>query len=235
MKKKQFKLSEVITLTVGAIMFIIGISSLIYVYNDILPQSSKLPVSIWGTVSDWVIVFITIVTAVLLLLTLKSQKEVQADQAKINKLGMYDIRCKHSARFDMMITDFVNYEELSLIKIFVSNAMALDVTISMDVDHEIPTFRDVKKEVHSKIFDSYIQAIPKDCEFIIKIDNEIAKKTIELIKNYELIIPSDFHPFCNINIFYKDNSGFDYIKRFRLMVDPQRRRINVDKTNDMYL
>jgi hypothetical protein len=41
---------------------------------------------IWGTVSDWVMIFVTFATAILLLLTLKSQKEVQQTQNELFRI-----------------------------------------------------------------------------------------------------------------------------------------------------
>lgn len=80
MKKKRINLREIVTLSIGAAMFIIGLSALIYVCNDTIPNNLKLSAEVWGTISDWMIIFITIVTAVLLLLTLESQRKVQDDQ-----------------------------------------------------------------------------------------------------------------------------------------------------------
>ena len=41
---------------------------------------------IWGTVSDWVMITVTFATAFLLLLTLKSQKEVQRTQNELFRI-----------------------------------------------------------------------------------------------------------------------------------------------------
>lgn len=41
---------------------------------------------IWGTVSDWVMIIVTFATALLLLLTLKSQKEVQRTQNELFRI-----------------------------------------------------------------------------------------------------------------------------------------------------
>jgi len=52
--------------------------------------------NIWGTVSDWVMITVTFITAVLLLLTLKSQKNVQHTQNELFKIE--NIRFKESIK-----------------------------------------------------------------------------------------------------------------------------------------
>lgn len=86
MKKKRINLREILTLSIGAVMFIIGLSALIYVCNDTIPNNLKLPAEVWGTVSDWMMILVTIVTAVLLLLTFESQRKVQEDQNLLYEL-----------------------------------------------------------------------------------------------------------------------------------------------------
>jgi len=51
---------------------------------------------VWGTVSDWVMIAVTLATAVLLLLTLKSQKEVQRTQNELFRIE--SIRFKESIK-----------------------------------------------------------------------------------------------------------------------------------------
>lgn len=182
-------------------------------------------------------IFITIVTAVLLLLTLESQKKVQEDQAKINKLNMYDIRDKHSAKFDIVEKIEIKAHELGFIEIIVRNSMALDVNISMDVNYKIESFRNIETipTTNSKLYNTYIQAIPKDLTFKI----EIIDKRLESIQNLFLKSKSenlkDNVDYCSLMIKYKDNSGFEYIKSFKLIANPSKMKLMVDKTNDNYL
>ncbi len=51
-------------------------------------------VEIFGTVADWTMILVTAITAYFLYETLKSQKDVQKDQEKINKLQTLEIRQK---------------------------------------------------------------------------------------------------------------------------------------------
>lgn len=51
---------------------------------------------VWGTVSDWVIIIVTVATAFLLLLTLKSQKEVQRTQNELFRIE--NIRFRESIK-----------------------------------------------------------------------------------------------------------------------------------------
>ena len=56
---------------------------------------------IWGTVSDWVMVGVTALTAILLLITLKSQREVQKTQNELFRI--------ESIRFRESIKPILNY------------------------------------------------------------------------------------------------------------------------------
>lgn len=86
MKKKRINLREILTLSIGAVMFIIGLCALICVSNDIIPHNLKLPAEVWGTVSDWMMILVTIFTAVLLLLTLESQqKQISIQKEEIDR------------------------------------------------------------------------------------------------------------------------------------------------------
>lgn len=103
MKKKRINLREIVTLSIGTGMFVLGLCALIYVSNDIVPDRSKLPANVWGTISDWMMILITIVTAVLLLLTLKSQKKVQDDQRLMFQLEQKKHRNSIKPAFDIKI------------------------------------------------------------------------------------------------------------------------------------
>src|SRR5690606_797931 len=103
MKKKRINLREIVTLSIGAAMFIIGLSALIYVCNDTIPNNLKLPAEVWGTVSDWMMIFITVVTAVLLLLTLESQRKVQDDQRLMFQLEQKKHRDSFKPSFEFSV------------------------------------------------------------------------------------------------------------------------------------
>jgi hypothetical protein len=50
------------------------------------------PADVWGTVSDWIMIFVTSVTAIFLYKTLQSQKEVQLAQNDLLKIEQYRLR-----------------------------------------------------------------------------------------------------------------------------------------------
>ncbi|WP_313511655.1 hypothetical protein [Sphingobacterium sp.] len=89
---KRLNIREIIILSIGGTMFILGICALLFVGNDIIPDESKFSSGVWGTISDWVIIFITLISAILLLLTLKSQIEVQRDQNVLHNIEVKRFR-----------------------------------------------------------------------------------------------------------------------------------------------
>jgi hypothetical protein len=67
---------------------LLGASGLVYGLNNLLPIRYHLDSEIWGTVSDWMIIFLTLVTAVFLYKTLRSQQrqiKIQKKEIKRNK------------------------------------------------------------------------------------------------------------------------------------------------------
>lgn len=215
MKRRRFNLGEVITLSVGAIMFFIGICALVYVYNDIMPQTSKLPVTIWGTVSDWVMVVITIITAVLLLLTLKSQKEVQENQAKINKLGMYDIRNKYLPKIVIdqqhLINHYYDIKTLGQINFIIKDHNAQQITIKSTLEFE-PYF---EGKIYQKenYFCQDISMIPINKNFPFRFDLSLVIKFLESAPANNKS-STDFFPYVEIAFEYHDNFGFKYFNYF---------------------
>lgn len=83
------------------------------------------PVEIWGTISDWVMVSVTTITAYYLYQTLKSQKEVQQIQNELFKIESLRFResikpiLKFSASTDKMIP---GDEDKKILVFEVSNA-----------------------------------------------------------------------------------------------------------------
>ncbi|WP_197086415.1 hypothetical protein [Sphingobacterium sp. IITKGP-BTPF85] len=74
-------------ISVGLFIMVMAVF-LIKMGNRHLPEDWKSEVEIWGTVSDWFIVIITLVTAVFLYKTLRSQMEVQNSQSIITKIEL---------------------------------------------------------------------------------------------------------------------------------------------------
>lgn len=82
MKNENFKL------VLTGLLLIFSVSSLIYAANIIIPESMKLNAEVWGTISDWIIILITLITAVFLYRTLISQQnnlELNYQSLKLNK------------------------------------------------------------------------------------------------------------------------------------------------------
>lgn len=81
MKNENFKLVKT------GLLILLGLSVLINVGNNVIPTRYQFNPEIWGTVSDWMIIFITLVTAVFLYKTLRSQQEqitIQKDEIERN-------------------------------------------------------------------------------------------------------------------------------------------------------
>lgn len=103
---------------------------------------------IWGTVSDWVMIFVTLVTAALLLFTLNSQKDVQRVQTELYRIEDIKFResikpiLKYSASTDifkpceadkkiltLQITNETNSIALNISRIFPSSELTNQVLI----------------------------------------------------------------------------------------------------------
>ncbi|WON92528.1 hypothetical protein [Sphingobacterium sp. UGAL515B_05] len=96
MKNENFKLILV------AFMLTIGICTLIYLGNIITPEQYKFNVEIWGTVNDWMMYSVGIVTAVFLYKTLRSQQEVQKMQMDMKEIETHKFR--DSLRPNVIVT-----------------------------------------------------------------------------------------------------------------------------------
>jgi len=86
MKNENFKL------IINGLIIIFGTCALIYVLNIITPDRLKLDPAIWGTVSDWLIIILTLLTAIFIYKTLKSQYEVQKMQLEITNIELHKFR-----------------------------------------------------------------------------------------------------------------------------------------------
>ncbi len=82
MKNENFKLVKT------GLLILLGLSVLINVGNNVIPTRYQFNPEIWGTVSDWMIIFITLVTAVFLYKTLRSQQGTQELQANLLKIEL---------------------------------------------------------------------------------------------------------------------------------------------------
>ncbi|MDR2285835.1 MAG: hypothetical protein LBE37_21660 [Sphingobacterium sp.] len=65
---------------------------LINLGNNVIPERLKFDVNIWGTVNSWLVYGLTVVTAVFLYKTLRSQQEVQKMQLDIKEIETHKFR-----------------------------------------------------------------------------------------------------------------------------------------------
>lgn len=90
MKKKNDHINLVLSASAGMLIF--SICTFIYIYNDIFPDTEKFNADVWGTVSDWMIIAVTVVTAVFLYRTFASQQEIQKMQQKLTDIEDFKFR-----------------------------------------------------------------------------------------------------------------------------------------------
>ncbi|WP_185217499.1 hypothetical protein [Sphingobacterium mizutaii] len=207
MNRKQLT-REIIILLASALMFITGISALLVAGFDFL--SISLNPQTWGTISDWIIVLITIITAILLLLTLDSQRQVQENQSRLAEIEINRFR-------DEFIPSFNSTSHLSIEKIndiyfltttihvyknkckdfvFFSN-YELEISVENRKDyHIIPstnTKHEIKKNYEYKLNDIILW---DGAKLHLKIKFNLIKYL--LLKNDDIII------------FFKDIKGYKY-------------------------
>ncbi|TDS17263.1 hypothetical protein [Sphingobacterium paludis] len=86
MEEKENK-HHYLNMFLWGLLIILVICTAVHLLNVwVFPDSEKFDPEIWGTVSDWMMIFVTLSTAVFLYVTLQSQKDVQRDQNKIFKM-----------------------------------------------------------------------------------------------------------------------------------------------------
>lgn len=101
--------NENLLLILTGFLISFGICALIYVANNIIPENQKLNAEIWGTINSWMIYGVTMVTAVFLYKTLRSQTEVQKTQNELFNIENTRFKesikptLKYSASTDKMI------------------------------------------------------------------------------------------------------------------------------------
>lgn len=93
-----------------------------------------LPPEIWGTVSDWVMILVTSITALFLFRTLKSQREVQKTQNELFRIENIRFKesikpsLKYTASTDKMIPGDTDKKILTIEVINETNGMALNIS-----------------------------------------------------------------------------------------------------------
>ncbi|MGS2738761.1 hypothetical protein [Sinomicrobium sp. M5D2P17] len=84
-----------------ALLITIIIYKSIDIANELLPEDKKYSAEIWGTVNDWIIYGVMLVTAVFLYQTLQSQMKVQKMQQKLMDIEDFKFRRELMPRFDI--------------------------------------------------------------------------------------------------------------------------------------
>lgn len=91
MKKKSNKKKEDYIIALVIVIMISGIFIIDKINRDTL-EENKFVAEIWGTVSDWYMVIVTMITAIFLYKTLKSQKDVQESQKILQEIEVKRFR-----------------------------------------------------------------------------------------------------------------------------------------------
>lgn len=123
-------------ISVGLFIMVMAVF-LIKMGNRHLPEEWKSGVEIWGTVSDWFVVIITLVTAVFLYKTLRSQMEVQKDQTRLFKIEELKYLREIKPRLELQISKVSIFEEDFLTHLEIS--FNLSVEKAKNINHKIYT------------------------------------------------------------------------------------------------
>jgi len=148
---------------------------------------------IYGTISDWVMIIVTTVTAIFLYKTLKSQKEVQQTQTELFKIENLRFKesikpiLKYSASIDKFKCNEDNKKILTIEVTNETNSLALEISKVL-----------TKNEYPIQIF------IPTGFS---DSRNHLVKGDQPLFYNFLIDSKLSFVPF---NIYYKDIAGTKY-------------------------
>jgi hypothetical protein len=169
-------------------------------------DSIQFPADIWGTVSDWVMIGVTSATAILLLLTLKSQKEVQKAQNELLKIEQYRLResKKPILKYSRGMFGFVpeniknNVISISISNEGVNPALNVKVILPKNKQVEIKYYGDVPQNLipnGSNIFPNFYMksletVIPFQVDFTVTYQDEIGTKYKE--ETYFKVRAKDF-------------------------------------------
>jgi|GEM_PF-4439396 len=130
---------------------------------------------IWGTVSDWVMIFVTMVTAYYLYRTLQSQKIVQEAQSQITIIENERYRNEHLPVFDLKCTqtDVERLEkEVRLIPVFILK-LSGGACKYVKLKHHLPKDSSVKWPLHfSFSYNNYKNGRTISFRLPITIDHE---------------------------------------------------------------
>ncbi|WP_286732845.1 MULTISPECIES: hypothetical protein [Sphingobacterium] len=167
----------------------------------------------YGTVSDWVMVIVTLVTAVFLYQTLRSQMTVQRDQEKINRLTAFDIRARYKAEITVENPQLLPLTPFSFdyLTFSIVDNNALDIQISSIAKFKVDNFEASYKTVGDKYI-AHISMIMKDKKLRLAIIDEKVLQTLSLLKSTDKM--NRFEELIRFDLIYFDNFEFQYSKTF---------------------
>lgn len=184
--RKLLNQNENTIIFIGLIFFGLGLYIIDNKNNN--PNVNKFNAEVWGTVSDWYMVIVTLITAIFLYKTLKSQKDVQKEQNRLFKIEelkyLYSIKPKvnltifSTSQFD---NDDYLYQVRCVINFSIENGELIRQRIN--VRSKFKTSRFKYSKIKDKIFNLMNTSPP---------NNEA---------NFEVLA---------IEVFYKDLHGNEY-------------------------
>lgn len=194
----KFKNENELTSRIVLGLFILVCSVIIVNFlNEYLPESKKFDVEIWGTVGEWFMIIVTLITAVFLYKTLDSQMKVQKDQNRIFKIE--EKKYLSSIRPKIIITESYIHHKSKID----SNIEALEITFDLSTDKE--AFFDFH------IYSSSQKDLLKHPR--IKISNELGYSV-----NAILYKEKDKYDSVILEIKYEDLDGNQYLYKNSWMV-----------------
>lgn len=181
-------------ISVGLFIMVMAVF-LIKMGNRHLPEDWKSEVEIWGTVSDWFIVIITLVTAVFLYKTLRSQMEVQKDQNILKDIEIKKFIKELKPNIELNLTHlYTDFDKENNKDIY---GHLLDIKTTYSIKYTIDIFYDKESEVYNNKFK----------------DNEYRTSFLGL-NSHTIIMCKKVTPIGKpilLNINYEDSEGNTYL------------------------
>ena len=141
--------------------------------------------NIWGTVSDWIMILVTFVTAILLLLTLKSQKEVQQTQNELFRIESIRFRESIKPKLVFSVHQHQPKTDNKDKKIFALEITNETQTTAFNITRQVETNEITKQLVGLDAFDNRRDHLTKGDRPIVLyfgIDSETTKYILFTIK-----------------------------------------------------
>jgi len=198
---KQQKSEIIVNIFLLALVLFIIVFFLFYDKYDLFRFPFE--ADVWGTASDWVMIFVTAITAFYLYQSLKSQREIQLMQQKVTKIEEYDYLMKIKPDFKISIDrctikpknlngpQVVN--GLAILETENHTAINVKILIRTYINNELRTERDESFDYREPQYETAL----KIDEFEIKRDGS-----------------DNFH--ITYNITYQDVDGNHYKKRIKV-------------------